>query len=443
MRVTWSTLLVGLCFGLNILIAQENGNEPPLEAQQEDTQLIQQESNSEAIRLSDFQTEPVEDLLRSENIQSDTPDAAPLETELKSTPDIQPEEPVQDFTPEQQGADALPVEDTVQFSPEPINQEPIPSDEKLNAPTLSTPPIVDSDAGQITEIDTMNLEEPKGNWLFKRFWWEKAEKTYEKIKNLVDKISESRIAFFQQRTDIDRTLFDPFYVAIGLEQGELRGLNEFFQNELQQERLIRGTLRGQERAFLQKLIEEKQTIQAIQNDLDIVRKIDTSIDDALSKLIERISEARNYERQAWDKLKAISRELSDLKAHENYLAMDAFWKNVNNINNYISRDFNAYFEELIQKAQTEIDRVKTASQSLREKGIDLRQTAQQLRQITDRAPEEQEEQLDEQEPEISVTWYQWIWNSLKWPFATLYGWVSSFFTSSASSSDADLESEQQ
>lgn len=443
MRVSWSMLWLGLC-ALNQLHAQESGQEPLLESQQEQVQPLSANLENDLSPVSDFQMTPetTPDIFTSEDSQVVLPQPPSNEDSFLSSVSGEPQEQIEEGGSNEQRfnepnqnlgtAESLPQSDSEEKSPASLEGiQDTPSSVNVQA---------QSDAPQITEIDTMSLEEPKGNWLFKRFWWEKAEKTYEKIKNLVDKIAESRLMFFQQRTDIDRTMFDPFYVAIGFEQGELRGLNEFFQNELQQERLIRGTLRAQERAFLQKLVEEKQTIQNIQSDLEVVRKIDTSIDDALSKLIERISEARNYERQAWEKLKAISRELSDLKAHENYLAMDAFWKNVNNINNYISHDFTTYFEELIQKAQTEIDRVKTASQSLREKGIDLRQTAQQLRQITDQSTSEViDESPDEQEQVTSVSWYQWLWKTIQWPFTSLYSWVSSFFGSAASSSDTEQE----
>src|SRR5579872_3599284 len=48
-------------------------------------------------------------------------------------------------------------------------------------------------------IDTVSLEEPQGNWLFKRIWWERAEERYEKIRNLVTAIWESRTQFFNKR----------------------------------------------------------------------------------------------------------------------------------------------------------------------------------------------------------------------------------------------------
>ncbi|MFZ5954137.1 MAG: hypothetical protein ACOYT8_03510 [Candidatus Dependentiae bacterium] len=463
MRVKISMLMMLLCVVMSYLYAQEDieGAIPSVLPSQEQnvTEMIP------SVEVENLATQPVDASLSTveqaaplvtvpsgsdaQEITTVSESPQELQSELVTTPEgefpsITSYSASQELSSTPSMPESLPeITPAPEFSEPEITPEPAPITKPEIIPTTDSVQPEPSFPADITEIDTMNLDEPKGNWLFKRFWWEKAERTYEKIKNLVDKIIESRLSFFQQRTDIDRTLFDPFYLTVGFEQGELRALNEFFQNELQQERLMRGTLRGQERALLQKLLEEKQTIQNVQSDLELVRKIDMSIDDALSKLIERISEARNYERQAWDKLKAIGRELSDLRAHENYLAMDAFWKNVNNINNYISHDFTNYFEELIQKAQTEIDRVKTASQALREKGIDLKQTVQELKQIAESQSAPESTEQEEQEPTVEKkSWLEWIWNGISWPFSALYSWVGSFFVSSVETEESINETEQ-
>src|SRR5204862_4884212 len=71
-------------------------------------------------------------------------------------------------------------------------------------------------------IDTVSLENPQGNWLFKRIWWERAEDRYEKIRNLVDAIFEQRNTFFKERNQLDRNILDPFYMSIGIDRGELQ-----------------------------------------------------------------------------------------------------------------------------------------------------------------------------------------------------------------------------
>jgi hypothetical protein len=77
-------------------------------------------------------------------------------------------------------------------------------------------------ADEIMGIDTVDLENPQGNWLYKRVWWEKAEAKFEKIRAAVNKILEMRTGFFAKRAELDKTVLDPFYIKIGLSQGELQ-----------------------------------------------------------------------------------------------------------------------------------------------------------------------------------------------------------------------------
>src|SRR5437870_6541847 len=98
----------------------------------------------------------------------------------------------------------------IESMPEPIKEEPIVIPEE---PEKKEKPV---------GIDTVSLENPQGNWLFKRIWWERAEERYEKIRLLVDAVWESRTIFFVKRNELDRNVLDPFYLNVGIGQGELQ-----------------------------------------------------------------------------------------------------------------------------------------------------------------------------------------------------------------------------
>lgn len=231
---------------------------------------------------------------------------------------------------------------------------------------------------EVTGIDTADLDEPQGNWLFKRMWWQRAETQYEKIKALVDTIMESRMAFFAKRTEWDKTVFDPFYLEIGVGRGVLEELIANAIAQLDQEREKDGQLTSQERDLLAAFETEKATLEQLQKDIQKINALDGAIDDAITTLIGQINAARNFEKQSWQNLKQIAQELSDKKARDLYYGMATFWQNTNDISNYIQNPFLQYFEGLGAAAQESIAKVTDSMKALKEKGIDFKQQWQNL-----------------------------------------------------------------
>lgn len=279
---------------------------------------------------------------------------------------------------------------------------------------------------EIKGIDTVNVAEPKGNWLYKRIWWEKAERTYEKIKQLAEKIQEARILFFAKRTDLDRNTLDPFYLGQGFTQGELTEIINFLTAQIEQDRK-EGTLDEKEQALLNALSEEKKNLENLQKGAKAVESIDHALDDALLKLSEQLQQARSYEQQAWENFKAINRELSDKRARELYYGMDTYWRNLNNINSYISDSFSNYFDQLSDRLKQEVDKIRGTMDTLKEKGIDIQLQAQRLKAV--KPAEHEEEEVAEVAESRGIVDTLWHW--IKAPFAAvanmfgdLFGWVS-------------------
>jgi len=437
------SLLLSILMGISVAV-------PTWTFEQHEDQLPPQEEQSEVTAQEPIApvTMPEVTQPKPEAVSAQEPETLVAAPEMQLTPEPQPQsvveqmlqqpqEPIAPVTmPEVTQLETSPVSvPAMQPTPEPqpvVEQMPQQLQEPIPVP-VTVPMIQETsqsnepEEASIKGIDTLNVDEPKGNWLFKRFWWEKAERSYEKIKMLADSIAQTRHDFFKKRTELDRAVLDPLYVNVGIEQGELKALVEFFEDGLQQAHINKEMLPEEEQSILNRLTKEKETIAALQADLDMIRKVDTTIDDALGKLIERISEARNYERQAWEKLKAINRELSDKKAHEHYLAMEAYWKNINNINNYVAHDFTKYFDELLQKINTEIENAKTVALSLKEKGINLKKDAQRLARIC-QLPHRQETEEQREEPE-QQSFFSSIWHSIvkvvTAPFRFVYYGISS------------------
>ncbi len=271
-------------------------------------------------------------------------------------------------------------------------------------PETEEPPIK---VEEIEGIDTVDLKEPRGNWLFKRIWWERAEKKYEKIRTLVQEILESRMKFFMERSEIDKNVLDPFYIEVGLNKGEFQEVLDELTKKLEQVREKDVTLTGPERDLLNTLENEKDTLDQLTLDVQSIGQLDRDIDNALSKLMEQINRVRRYERDAWRYFKEISRVLSDTKARELFYKMEVIANNIKDIKEYIDQTFNQYFENIVATTKESVQRIETNVQSFEEKGINFKKQAQKMIEqvMPAEKTESDEEEEEEEEEESSQGWF--------------------------------------
>jgi len=274
-------------------------------------------------------------------------------------------------------------------------------------------------------IDTIDLEEPQGNWLFKRMWWEHAEERYEKIRDLVQKIWESRMNFFIKRTELDKTVLDPFYISIGIGQGELHGILSELVSRIEQEREEEGLLSQSERLLLVRLKTEQQTLEQTKFDVESISQLDHNVDEALNRLMEQINRVRAYEGEAWEYFKNIARVLNDKKARELFFKMDTVFRNLRDIDEYLQQGFTQHFNQLLQKIDEKINNIKDGIQRLKEKGIDFKKQLDNIEIIEEEVVREQEAEEKENEEEMMPGWGTRIWNIfvsvIRWPYEKLAG----------------------
>jgi len=288
-------------------------------------------------------------------------------------------------------------------------------------------------------FDTVSVSEPEGNWLLKRWWWEKAQKRYEKIKTVVSRIIDSRMIFFKKRNDIERNVFDPFYNKVGLDQGQLEEVVSHLTQKLEQEREEQMGLTGKERDFLATLTSEKRMLKQMQLDIDAIRKLDEAIDDDLEKLMDQINLSRKYEETAWQIFKGISKQLNHEEARKLYYKMKTLWQNIKDIDGYIKGVFTNHFNSVIENANRQVSRIQDAAAAFKAKGVDLNQQYEQIEaeergfrkpsdQVKGRENKElQEDDDDDDEQEIEVGFLGTIWNIITWPFRIVWNLISSLW----------------
>src|SRR5438105_2755246 len=80
---------------------------------------------------------------------------------------------------------------SAEFEQPPVTEqsEPLVVETSRETPVEAKPPV---EQIKPEGIDTVSLEDPQGNWLFKKIWWERAETLYGKIREAVTSIWESR-----------------------------------------------------------------------------------------------------------------------------------------------------------------------------------------------------------------------------------------------------------
>lgn len=329
---------------------------------------------------------------------------------------------------------ATPVQEQVQ----PVTDQ-APAPVPMPTPVQPSPPAPVEEKVEIVGIDTVDVSEPKGNWLYKRIWWERAERLYEKIQQMVTQIHQAPTVFFSRRSELDRNVLDPFYLNVGLSEGELNQVLAHYMQELEKERAEFQVLDEKERLFLVHLKDEKKNLETLHGSVQTIAKFDKAVDAALARLIEQVNAARNYENQAWASFKSINRELSDKKARELYYAMDAYWKNVNNINTYIAGQYTQYFDDLIKKIYQETENVKSSLNGLKEKGIDIRKQGQEL---IEGSPKKTQAERDEDAEKEERGFVNLCWNGLfyyltlpfeyaKRAYNGVISWVAGLFGGSA------------
>jgi len=305
--------------------------------------------------------------------------------------------------------------------PEEVAETPVETDEVVQeevAPVAEVAepeekPAEKSDQGEeefeIKEIDTTGPT-TAGNWLLKRIWWERAKDKFAKTREAVNQVADSPMKFYRLQNDLEKSVLDPFYREIGLEQGELKAVLNSFLEKLDQERDRVGELDLEERDLIFVLQSEKKRLEQLQTDLNAISDLDNKIDDSITLLLQQVNKSRSYENQAWQNFDAIAYELSDEKAQELYYGMDAQLKSIKDIDVYINNQFSTYFDNMLQSAKDQVDRIKDAIKILKEKGIDIKQQVEQAIEFEE-SDEELEEDMEEStksKPQQGM--FSWLWD---------------------------------
>jgi hypothetical protein len=320
--------------------------------------------------------------------ETDTPvSAVTAEKTAEALPVVTPETKPEN-APEA-GAETTPVVEKPSESP--VAATPAPSSEPSSSmpavaskqPVATEEPAAkkqktDSESEEMVGIDTVNVDEPAGNWLYKRLYWERAEDKYQKIKELMAVIFDARSKFFEQRVKLDKDIFDPLYTLASFRRGELSGILKDLLEDIEKQSQHKNELDDNARVLFAKVEANKERLEEVKKEIEFVGKIDSAVDEAINTLIGLLNQGRNFEMQAWGDFKAISRELSDKKARDLFYRIDTYWRNIKDIQVYITTKLTEHMNYLASSAQQHADTVKGLLKELEAQGFVLKEQVDAL-----------------------------------------------------------------
>lgn len=324
----------------------------------------------------------------------------------------------------------------------PPTPPPAPAPAPTPAPESSAPLSDEERVG----IDTIELKEPSGNWLYKRIWWERAQSRYEQIKGVFDQILELRMPFFRRRAEIDRKVLEPLYVSAGLDQVEMAKVLEKLNTLLDLEQEKHNTLEEHDRIMRDKILDDKKALDQLQNDVVALAQYDTALDSFLDKLMGQVNVARGYEKKSWQAYKDIGKELNDKRARELYLGMDTPFKGLTDIAQYIQGVFKQDFDKIDNTVQEHATRIKEALQALKEKDVDLKAYSNQLdMKLAHEGGEKSAAHAEQEAPEetgIMATLLSW-WQIVTDAVYSVYEYLMSFISGSSTEEAAPEQPAQE
>lgn len=419
----------------NMVPTQANTLQEQLKAPLEQLQVPSEESGS-AVTTPAVTTQPGQ--------------VTPVQsTAVKAVVPITAAQPIQQPAAQQSSIPSMPQQQSQQPVPQivrpsaiapvaaPKNQENMNIQQSQDMPVHDeTPSDITVEEEELVGIDTVDLDEPQGNWLFKRLWWERAEEKYEEIRSLEAHVLELRMPFFLKRTDVDRTILDPFYLHVAKDRGALEVLLADIAEFLAAEEAQEGMLDETERGLRNQLQAESETLEQLQKNIQSILNFDHELDAAIGTLMEQLNRVSEYEREAWHYFKEIGRVLNDKKAREYVLKMKNIQRNIKEIQEYIQERFSLYFDQLIGTIKENADQVTVAMDKLQEKGIDLKE---QLGHIKDQGRIVETEEIEEApRPKIDnrgffekyiispiSSFFGIIWDGIvtvvQWPYNLIFG----------------------
>lgn len=227
------------------------------------------------------------------------------------------------------------------------------------------------DTFSIGGVDTSHVKYVSGNWVEKKKYWHEIEEIVDQVKEKIADIMNHRTTFFGIRSEADKEL-STFYQHVGLDQGPLQDMIHYTLEIMEKEKEHQGFLNKKERIFYEKVQAKQRIFEQLKEDVKAIAVVDSKIDEALEVVLKQVNSCNEYEGEVWNIYKTVAYELSEKEAEHYYLVAQAFLKDIENIQMYLSGPFANYFNELTDSLQTHTHNIVMQLDTLEKEGINLK-----------------------------------------------------------------------
>src|SRR3990167_6033864 len=268
--------------------------------------------------------------------------------------------------------------------------KPMPASESTKA--ISTEDVTKTGI-EAAVLDTENKN--SGNWVLKKQYFEEAQDTFSKIRNINDSLLKKQMDYIDKCAEVDKKV-DNAFITTGFNQGELSELLDSLHNQLEEERKTAGELSEPEREFARELKEKQETIEQIKLDLKAVRELDDTVQSSVKKVSQQIKIARDYENKAWENFKKIGQILDHVEAHKLFYEVHGYYTSVQKIAEYINQGLWKSVVSNADKVDGQLDKISTSIESLKAKGLDLKEEMIKFKKKDEQAEEERKKKEEDE-----------------------------------------------
>lgn len=324
-------------------------------------------------------------------------------------------------------------------------------------PSEATAPTVASAWEEVTEQDPVpGVHENRGNWFFKAQILKKAIEPVKQVQNIVKDIVPFKEIFEKRRAEFDAT-FDAFLQDYGFGDSVVATHLEFVAGEINRFEQLRqqpparspSVIPGQKGASsravaLPNYAEEVQKLKVTQTDIEKLRNqmsrleaYKSALSEGISLLNRSIEQAVESEKNAWSDYEKIADTLSDIVAENMYRSIEVALTNVQNVKQYCTETFEAFFNELTRDTIALEDEIKSGIESLLKRGYAFgKKAGEQLQAERDAAAAESARVKALQKPkkEEPASWWHVMtdyvataWQKVVDVVSAASGAVASFF----------------
>lgn len=280
-----------------------------------------------------------------------------------------------------------------------------------------------------------NTTEMRGNWWYKKIILTNARPLYEQVRAHKEASEQLQVTLLAQRSELDQAV-ESFFSELGVNTQELteaitavkssleKTQAQLTQLEDERASASRDTAKNPEsvlervqnieaeiatvQAEEKRLADIDTALQAFQERLEYIRRIDDSISKAFGILIDQVGVVRSLEAAAWSLYDRIAYTVDDAIAARYFREIQAAVRNSMAIEQYIRGDLSRFFASQSALITQEMQQARTDVTSLRQAGLFVVESHMSAEQ----APEQAEQTVEPTRVSEPVGWWRTLVDTL-------------------------------